>query len=50
MKDMQANNEVIYRPNAIRALCRIIDVRFTCSFYACRVTLTSLAALDDSGR
>jgi coatomer protein complex subunit gamma len=26
MKDMQPNSEVIYRPNAIRALCRIIDV------------------------
>jgi Adaptin N terminal region len=28
MKDMQPNSEVIYRPNAIRALCKIIDVRF----------------------
>jgi coatomer protein complex subunit gamma len=27
MKDMQPNSEVIYRANAIRALCRIIDVR-----------------------
>jgi coatomer protein complex subunit gamma len=27
MKDMQPNSEVIYRPNAVRALCRIIDVR-----------------------
>jgi hypothetical protein len=26
MKDMQPNSEVIYRPNSIRALCRIIDV------------------------
>lgn len=26
MKDMQPNLEVIYRPNAIRALCRVIDV------------------------
>ena len=26
-KDMQPNLEVVYRPNAIRALCRIIDVR-----------------------
>ena len=26
MKDMQPNLEVIYRPNAIRALCRGIDV------------------------
>ncbi len=25
-KDMQPNLEVVYRPNAIRALCRIIDV------------------------
>jgi hypothetical protein len=29
MKDMQPNLEVIYRPNAIRALARIIDVRDT---------------------
>jgi len=29
MKDMQSNSEVIYRPNAIRALCKIIDV---CAF------------------
>jgi coatomer protein complex subunit gamma len=27
MKDMQPNLEVIYRANAIRALCRITDVR-----------------------
>lgn len=26
-KDMQPNLDVVYRPNAIRALCRIIDVR-----------------------
>lgn len=26
MKDIQPNSEVIYRPNAIRALCKIIDV------------------------
>lgn len=26
MKDMQPNLEVIYRPNAIRAVCRVIDV------------------------
>ncbi|KEI41878.1 uncharacterized protein L969DRAFT_14095 [Mixia osmundae IAM 14324] len=25
MKDMQPNLEVVYRPNAIRALCRVID-------------------------
>jgi len=29
MKDMQPNLEVIYRPNAIRALARIIDVGHT---------------------
>jgi coatomer subunit gamma len=28
-KDMMPNSEVIYRPNAIRALCRIIDVSFS---------------------
>lgn len=33
MKDMQPNLEVIYRPNAIRALCRIIDVSFLFCFY-----------------
>jgi len=26
MKDMQPNTEVIYRPNAIRALSRVVDV------------------------
>jgi len=31
MKDMQPNSEVIYRPNSIRALCRIIDVCATFS-------------------
>ena len=30
MKDMQPNSEVIYRPNAIRALARIIDVSPLC--------------------
>lgn len=44
MKDMQPNLEVIYRPNAIRAVCRVIDVcraaqmlgaRLTCA--TCRV-------------
>ena len=34
MKDMQPNSEVIYRPNAIRALCRIIDVCSTCTLFA----------------
>jgi coatomer protein complex subunit gamma len=41
MKDMQPNLEVIYRPNAIRALCRIIDVRF-CPPTPPRPHLTSL--------
>jgi coatomer subunit gamma len=27
MKDMSVGSDVIYRANAIRALCRIIDVR-----------------------
>jgi hypothetical protein len=35
MKDMQPNSEVIYRPNAIRALCRIIDVCSTCTLFTC---------------
>ena len=26
MKDTAVGNDVVYRPNAIRALCRIIDV------------------------
>lgn len=38
MKDMQPNSEVIYRPNAIRALCRIIDVSYT--FFTKPVDLT----------
>lgn len=33
MKDMQPNSEVIYRPNAIRALCKIIDVCFLKVWY-----------------
>lgn len=36
MKDMQPNLEVIYRPNAIRAVCRVIDVSLTLST-ACAV-------------
>ena len=28
MKDTGGSSEAIYRPNAIRALCRIIDVRW----------------------
>ena len=37
MKDMQPNSEVIYRPNAIRALCRIIDVRLKTLLFLCDV-------------
>lgn len=29
MKDTGGSSEAIFRPNAIRALCRIIDVRLT---------------------
>ena len=37
MKDMQPNSEVIYRPNAIRALARIIDVSVSlCLSARCR--------------
>lgn len=36
MKDMQPNLEVIYRPNAIRALARIIDVSLAA--YVCART------------
>ena len=32
MKDMSAPADVIYRPNSIRALCHIIDVRSFPSF------------------
>lgn len=28
MKDMQPNLDIVYRPNAIRALARIIDVGY----------------------
>jgi coatomer protein complex subunit gamma len=42
MKDMQPNSEVIYRPNAIRALCRIIDVRLPKLWSPMRLSLYSL--------
>lgn len=29
MKDTAVGNDIVYRPNAIRALCRIIDVRMS---------------------
>lgn len=47
MKDMQPNSEVIYRPNAIRALCRIIDVSFTLAS-CCLLFLTRCKALNGS--
>ena len=49
-KDMQPNSEVIYRPNSIRALCRIIDV---CPPFSGFGTLTDPAgelAIDGSER
>ncbi|CAH7667178.1 adaptin N terminal region-domain-containing protein [Phakopsora pachyrhizi] len=55
MKDMQPNLEVIYRPNAIRALCRVIDgsmiqgvERFYKSAIVDRNTSISSAALVSS--
>jgi coatomer subunit gamma len=50
MKDTSVGSDVLYRANAIRALCRIIDVRllpWTClpnPFFAC-VLLISLLTL-----
>ena len=43
MKDMQPNSEVIYRPNAIRALCRIIDVCSTCTLFTFFIFLIDVA-------
>lgn len=44
MKDMQPNSEVIYRPNSIRALCRIIDVCFPfCGFETWTYSPSTLA-------
>lgn len=49
MKDMQPNLEVIYRPNAIRALCRVIDVRIymlnVCSKLECWAYVSSVSFL-----
>ena len=50
MKDMQPNSEVIYRPNAIRALCRIIDVRFVTLTRVFKLILRIITALNGSGR
>ena len=41
MKDMQPNLEVVYRANAIRALCRITDVRLTVSLSCLAVFFSS---------
>lgn len=48
MKDMQPNSEVIYRPNAIRALCRIIDVRFLFSGFEASTYSPCILAVDGS--
>jgi coatomer protein complex subunit gamma len=45
MKDMQPNLEVIYRPNAIRAVCRVIDVRFSNQPRLVRMRFTHLCSL-----
>ncbi len=39
MKDMQSNLDVVYRPNAIRALARIIDVSEILQRYRLKLTL-----------
>lgn len=36
MKDTGGSTDIIYRPNAIRALCRIIDVKATTGIRTCR--------------
>ena len=48
MKDMQPNSEVIYRPNAIRALCRIIDVRLPFSGFKTPTYPVDIPAFDGS--
>jgi hypothetical protein len=56
MKDMQSNAEAIYRPNAIRALCRIIDVRILTTHISTMAALTYhhsplwYKALNDSSK
>jgi len=48
MKDMQPNLEVIYRPNAIRALCRIIDVSSSLSpLHELKLTERILVGIHD---
>jgi hypothetical protein len=48
MKDMQPNLEVIYRPNAIRAVCRVIDVSFLFATIYLRAT-AHLFIRDNTG-
>jgi len=48
MKDMQPNSEVIYRPNSIRALCRIIDVCFPFFGFGTRTDPAGKSAVDGS--
>jgi coatomer protein complex subunit gamma len=38
LKDMQSNQDAVYRPNAIRALCKIIDVRLLTVFNSLLLT------------
>ena len=48
MKDTAVGSDVLYRANAIRALCRIIDVRFAFSFFFFfffQMTLINLVSL-----
>jgi hypothetical protein len=50
MKDMQPNSEVIYRPNSIRALCRIIDVCSQFSDSRLQLTPTGKSAVHGPRR
>lgn len=45
MKDMQPNLEVVYRPNAIRALARIIDVGYFLQFWQKNIQADVLGAI-----
>ena len=48
MKDMQTHSEVIYRPNSIRALCRIIDVCFPFPGFETSAHSPGISAVDGS--
>jgi hypothetical protein len=54
MKDTGGGTDAIYRPNAIRALCRIIDVSTVCTFVGNILTdpgnyCTKYRACDEDG-